>query len=68
MTPLEEKLKAILNRFYRDTEYNNDQARSDIKAAFREIVPEEATNYKGMSPDYLDGLNACRSEILKQLE
>ena len=72
MTPLEEKLASIL-AVHRHTTNPTKKAIKEIKAAIREIVPEErkieyfiGTQWAKNQGDLW--FNACRSEILKQLE
>ena len=71
MTPLEEKLKAILDNY--NVHPNQPKTIAKIKEVFREIVPEErkieyfiGTQWAKNQNDLW--FNACRSEILKQLE
>ena len=59
MTPLEEKLKAIIERNYDSDKFLTAAVISSIKEVFAEILPEKTDHY---------WYNECRSEILKQLE
>jgi len=72
MTPLDEKLKAITDpAFFMDR--TQEQVIAAIKQAIREIVPEERKIEYFIGTEWAKNqndlwYNACRSEILKQLE